>query len=140
MSENTTAITVTNIMSAGSGTTVCSIVPEKGNRAQAKTVYNAMNNPTHRLKDFINKKILIENVLVEITNIVDEETGEFEKVPRTVLIAPDGTSYSAVSKGVFNSIRNAYLAFGDAPWEGGIEFEVKQVSVGRGNMLTLEMV
>lgn len=143
MSENTTnetAITVANLMNQNAGAMLCSVTPEPGNKEQAKMVYNAMNNPTHKVSDFINKKILVENVLIEVNDLLDDETGEIERVPRTVLISPDGTSYTATSKGIFNSIKNAYVSLGQAPWVGGIEFEVKQVAVGRGQMLTLAMV
>lgn len=135
-----TAITIANVVNAQAGTSLCSIKPEPGNKEQAKVIFNAMNNPTHNLRDFVNKKILVENVLIEIADILSEDTGEIDRVPRTVLIAPDGTSYRATSKGVFTSIKNAYMALGEAPWNGGIEFEVKQKAVGRGQMLTLEMV
>ena len=135
-----TAITIANVVNAQAGTSLCSIKPEPGNKEQAKVVFNAMNNPTHNLRDFVNKKILVENVLIEIADILNVDTGEIDRVPRTVLIAPDGTSYQATSKGVFTSIKNAYVALGDAPWKDGVEFEVKQKTVGRGQMLTLEMV
>ena len=139
-SENMAIVSVGTIMNQQPGTMLCSIAPKPGDRDAAKVVYNAMNNPTHNLRDFVNKNIVVENVLIEVNDILNEESGEIDRVPRTVLISPDGISYSAISKGVFNSIKNAYLAFGDAPWEGGIEFEVKQVSVGSGQMLTLQMV
>ena len=138
MSE--TAITVATIMNEQPGTSICSIQAEPGNTQQAKTIYNAMNNPTYRVKDFINKVILIENVLIEVNDLLNDETGEVDRVPRTVLISPTGESYTATSKGIFTSIKNAYQALGPAPWLGGIEFEVKQKQVGKGQMLTLEMV
>ncbi len=136
--ENALA-TVGTIMNNQPGTSICSIKPEPGNVELAKTVFNAMNNPTHKLADFVNKKITVANYLIEVTEIADEDTGAIATVPRTVLISPDGESYMATSKGVFNSIRNAVAVLGDAPWEG-IEFEVKQQKVGRGQMLTLLMV
>lgn len=138
--ESTAIVSIGTIMNQQPGTMLCSIAPKPGDKEQAKIVYNAMNNPTHNLRDFVNKSIKVENVLIEINDILNDETGEVDRVPRTVLISPDGTSYRATSRGVFNSIKNAYLAFGEAPWEGGIDFEVKQISVGRGQMLTLEMV
>ena len=140
MAEETTALSIATIMNEQPGTMLCSIQAEPGNKDQAKIVYNAMNNPTHKLSDFINKRIVVENVLIEVNDLMNDETGEIDRVPRTVLISPDGTSYRATSKGVFNSIRNAYLALGSAPWPGGVEFEVKQTAVGRGQMLTLAMV
>lgn len=138
--ENTALASVATIMNAQPGTSICSIKPEPGNKEVAKTVYNAMNNPTHKLGDFVNKKIVVQNYLIEIAEIADEDTGVLATVPRTVLISPDGTSYVATSKGIFNSVRNAVNALGNAPWGDGVEFEVKQQKVGRGNMLTLAMV
>lgn len=138
--EENAIVSISTIMNEQPGTMLCSIQPEPGNKEQSRIVFNAMNNPTHNLRDFVNKKIVIENVLIEVSDIMDDDTGEIDRVPRTVLISPDGTSYRATSKGVFNSVKNAYVAFGPAPWKGGIEFEVKQISVGRGQMLTLEMV
>lgn len=138
MTENA-IVNISTIMNEQPGTALCSIIPEPGNKEQAKSIYNAMNNPTYKISDFVNKKIIVENVLIEVNDVLNEDTGEVDRVPRTVLISPDGTSYQATSKGIFTSIKNAYQAFGAAPWPGGIEFEVKQVKVGRGNMLTLTM-
>lgn len=137
--ETTTLATVSTIMNNQPGTSICSIKPD-GNKETAKIVFNAMNNPTHKLSDFVNKKIVVSNYLIEIVEIADEDTGAISVVPRTVLIAPDGESYMANSKGIFNSVRNAVNALGDAPWGDGVTFEVKQQKVGRGNMLTLVMV
>lgn len=138
--EEKALATVATIMNSQPGTSICSIKPEPGNVELAKTVFNALNNPTHKLADFVNKKISVENYLIEVSEIADEDTGIMATCPRTVLITPEGESYTATSKGVFNSIRNAVAVLGDAPWESGITFEVKQQKVGRGNMLTLLMV
>lgn len=139
MSENM-AITPATIMTENVGASMCSIAVEPGNIEKAKLVYNAMNNPTHKLSDFINQTILVENVLIETAEVANEDTGEVERAAKCVLIAPDGTSYFAMSKGIFNSIKNLYFTLGNAPWEGGIELAVKQVQAGKGKMLTLEMV
>lgn len=138
MSENK-ALALATIMNDQPGTSMCTITPEEGNMEQAKVVYSAMNNPTHQLSDFINKEVTVENFLVEVTEMEDDETGELKNTPKCVLIAPSGESYLAHSKGVFNSLRNACVAFGMAPWTGGLKFTVKQVKVGRGNMLTLDI-
>ena len=140
MTEQSTAITISTIMNEQPGTSICSIVPEPGNREQAKAVFNAMNNPTGRIRDMVNMPIVVENVLIEVNDLLDDETGEITRVPRCVLITPKGERYTATSKGILTSIKNAYQAFGPAPWAGGIEFVVKQESVGRGTMLKLEMV
>lgn len=135
-----TAITPANIMSENVGASMCSVKVEPGNMEKAKLVYNAMNNPTHKLSDFINQKILVENVLIQTAEVANEDTGEVERAAKCVLIAPDGTSYFAMSKGIFQAITNLYFTLGNAPWDGGIELMVKQVQAGKGKMLTLEMV
>lgn len=140
MSEAMEIVQISTLMNEQAGTMLCTIDASNATPADRKTVFNAMNNPTHKVSDFINKVITVENVLIEVNDLLDDETGEINRVPRTVLISPDGTSYTATSKGIFNSIKNAFNAFGAAPWKGGIDFEVKQVQVGRGQMLSLEMV
>lgn len=121
------------------GQTVCSIQPT-GNRKEDARIFSAMNNPEFRIANFINKKICVTDVLVEIREILNEDTGEIETAPRVVLIDEDGKAYQAVSKGIFNAVRNAFNVFGAAPWDPALEIEVKQVAVGKGSMLTFDVV
>lgn len=121
------------------GQTVCSITPT-GNRKEDARIFAALNNPGCRIADFINKKIKVANVLIEIREIFNEESGEIETVPRVVLIDDDGKAYQAVSIGIFNAVKNAYQVFGAAPWEPALEIEIKQVSVGKGSMLTFDVL
>ena len=102
-------------------------------------LYNASNNPDHKVGDFINKNIKVKDVLVEAIDIVDEETGEVERAPRVVLIDDKGKAYQAVSMGIFNAVKKAIQIFGEPTWEEPIEFTVKQVSVKNGSMLTLDV-
>ena len=91
MAENN-AIALATIMNDQPGTSMCTITPDPGNMEQAKVIYNAMNNPTHKLSDFVNKEIVVENFLVEVTEMANEETGELTNAPKCVLISPDGVS------------------------------------------------
>ena len=136
MSETTelATVTVTNIAAAPVGSMVCSIKPD-GNRETAAKIYAAMNNPEHRLADFINKKISVTDYLIEVA-----ETGEISIVPRVVLIAEDGKSYQATSYGIANSVRNLVQAVGNAPWQPALQLEVKQRPTKRGSMLTLALI
>lgn len=136
----TQELAIGTILSSQVGTSLSSINVEKATDEDKKKVFNAMNNPSHKLSDFINKKIKVENIYIETAEYLNDETGEVEIAPRIVLIAPDGDSYFASSKGILNSLKNVYAAFGPAPWKGGLEFEVKQKAVGKGKALTLEMV
>ena len=136
MSEN--AIIISNVdtaMNAEPGTMICSI-EASDDRAQQARIFNAMNDPDCRVADFINKTIEVQDVLIEIRELLNEESGEIVRVPRVVLISPDGTSYQATSQGIFTSVKNAFHAFGAAPWKPALKFEIKQKPVKNGSMLT----
>ena len=121
------------------GKMVCSIQPT-GNRKEDAKIFAALNNPEFKIANFINKRIKVQNILVEIREILNEDSGEIETAPRVVLIAEDGKAYQAVSKGIFNAVKNACEVFGSAPWEPPLEIEVKQVAVGKGSMLTFDVI
>ena len=121
------------------GQTVCSIAPT-GNRKEDARIFSALNNPEYRLANFINKKIAVTDVLIEIRELLNEESGEIETAPRVVLIDEDGKAYQAVSKGIFNAVKNAYHVFGAAPWNPALVVEVKQIPVGKGSMLTFDVM
>lgn len=138
MADNNALATVA-VTSDNIGKMVCSIQPT-GNRKEDAKIFAALNNPEFRIANFINKRIKVQNVLVEIREIMNEETGEIDTAPRVVLISDDGKAYQAVSKGVFNAVKNAYEVFGKAPWEPPLEIEIKQIAVGKGSMLTFDVV
>lgn len=129
---------INKAMSEGAGAVICSI--DNSTREGAKRVYNAMNNPKYKVADYINKTIEITDVFIEIVDMLSEETGEIATVPRTVLIDAKGEGYQATSKGIFDSVRKAYNAFGAAPWEPALKIEIKQKPVARGSMLLFDVV
>lgn len=139
MTETTNALAMVSATAENVGKTVCSITPT-GNRKEDARIFSALNNPEYRIANFINKKIAVTDVLVEIRELLNEESGEIETAPRVVLIDEDGKAYQAVSKGIFNAVQNAYRVFGAAPWEPALEIEIKQVAVGKGSMLTFDVV
>ena len=147
MTDNNTSIQLANaeainaistIVSAEAGATFCSIVND-GTRENASKFYNAMNNPEFRVADFINKVIKVKDVLVEIRDLINEETGEVDRVPRVVLIDDEGKGYQATSKGIYSAVKNAYIAFGAAPWDDPLEFTIKQRPTKNGSMLTADI-
>lgn len=104
--------------------------------------YNAMANADEKLTDHVGESIDLRHVYVEAINCVDEKTGESTVCPRIVLIAKDGTTYQAVSKGIFGSLRQIFQMFG-APetWEFALRVKVKQSRTRRGYTVnTLEAV
>lgn len=124
-------------LSAESPSTYCSV--QGGDRKAKALVYNAMNNPTHRVGDCINKKLMIKDVLAEVIELENEETGEMQQVPRVVLIDENGESYQAVSTGIFNAVKKAIAVFGAPTWDEPLPIVIKQVSLGKNQMLTFDI-
>lgn len=112
---------------------------------QKALYYNATSSPDFRISDCINKTINVKDIFVEMVEMEKKledgtGTGEFELVPRIVLIDTDGRSYTAVSKGVFAALRRLCMVYGMPTWESGISIMVMQVTRGKNKMLTLKVV
>lgn len=134
------ATTTANILAAPTGAMVTSIKADPGDRAAAAKLFTAMNNPNHNISDHINEEIPVRDFLIEMTDMVDEQTGEVDTAPRCVFVTPEGDSYQAVSVGMANVLRNLVAAFGPAPWEPPITIKIKQQKVKRGSMLTADVI
>lgn len=127
------------LVAQGVGASFCSINADPNDRKAASKVFNALNNPDHRVADFINKKIAVKDVLVEISEVVNESTGEIETAPRVVLIDDKGEAYQSVSVGMFGAVKNAIKVFGQPTWEPPLDVIIKQKPVGKGSMLTFDI-
>ena len=140
MAEEVTAIVSTDLskeLSAHATSVYCSV--QGGDRKTKALVYNASNNPEHKVADYINKVIMVKDVLVELIQVENEETGATEQAPRVVLIDDKGAAYQAVSAGMFSAIKKAIQIFGEPTWDEPLPMLIKQVSVKRGSMLTAEV-
>ena len=112
----------------------------KGETVEEKSkLFNAMNNPDHRISDMIGKVIVIRDVFVEEVEMTNEETGEVVKAPRIVVIDIKGESYQAVSVGVMSAFKKLFKLFGPPTWEKGIPLEVRQLKKGKNNILTFSI-
>lgn len=118
-------------MSQGAASMYCSL--KAGTREEKARVFNASNNPTHKVGDFINQVIEVKDVLCEVVNVDGEEA------IRTVLIDKNGESYQAVSAGIFNALKKAVQMFGTPTWDEPLPVLIKQVKVGKGTMLTFDV-
>lgn len=121
------------------GKRYCSITPT-GDRKKDSRIFSAINNPEYRIADYINKQLSITDVLVEIRELLNEETGTIEVAPRVVLIDSEGHSYQATSKGILNAVQSAFIVYGNAPWDPALEIVIKQRPVKSGSMLTFDVV
>lgn len=106
-----------------------------------KAFFNAIQNPDKQLRDEINKKIDLVNVYIAPVMLESsEEPGVKVQCPRIVLFGADGTSYTCVSVGVYNSLKSLFQTFGDpGEWDEPITVEVKQVNRGTNQLLTLKV-
>ena len=102
-------------------------------------VFNAANNPQHKVADFINKKIMLKDIYAETLELVNRETGEIDKAPRIVLIDDKGEAYETVSVGMFSALKKLIATFGEPTWETPIPVVVQQEKVANGSMLTLSV-
>ena len=127
---------VKDTLSQNSTTAYCSL--KAATMREKAMLYNAMANPTHRLGDYINVTIFVRDVYVELIELSDELTGEVTMAPRIVLIDTGNETFQAVSKGIYNSLSRLIQTFGEPTWEGGLPLKVKQVSLGKNQLLTLE--
>lgn len=102
-------------------------------------LYNAASNPTHKLKDNVNTRILMRDVVVELA-VVNNEDGEQVPAPRVVIIDDDGDSYASVSVGLYNSLKRLFALFGTPDmWDAPLPIIPKLVSTKKGQVLTLEV-
>lgn len=102
-------------------------------------LFNAMNNPDERIANMINKKIMAKDLYIEVVNCTNTETGEVTACPRIVIIDDQGKSYQAVSIGIYSALKKVIQVFGSPTWEKPIPLEVKQITKGVKNMLTLNV-
>ena len=116
---------------------MCSIKAET--MEEKALVFNAANNPQHKVADFINKKIMVKDIYAETLELVNKETGEIDKAPRIVLIDEAGEAYECVSVGMFSALKKLIATFGEPTWEQPIPVVVKQEKVANGSMLTISV-
>lgn len=121
-------------------TAYCSMVVES---VEDKVkVYNAMSNAAESLSEHIGEEIPIRHVYVDVIQCENEKTGEKENCPRIVLIAQDGQTFQAVSRGIFGSLKRIFQMFGTPDtWDFALVVKPRRVKTRRGYYTnTLEAV
>ena len=111
-------------------------------------LYKVINGEGKKLKECVNSTIKIKDIYCDVAVLkrVNEKGEEVEeKAPRIVIIADDGQIYTAISKGIFNSVKQIVGIFGDASeWDEPLEVKVNLRSRTRNgqtfNILTLDVI
>lgn len=112
-----------------------------------KRFYNAVENPSQKLADFINKKIVIKDVSMEFCEL-QEKDDEGHPIPdcfkpavKTVIVTPDGTGVFSTSMGLAKALYSLFNIFGTPDtWEEPLTCVVKQVDIGKNRTFRLEVV
>lgn len=94
------------------------------------------------LSENLGKTIMLENVVVQIIEMPDEKTGVLTEVPRIILVDADGTTYHAISNGIFKSLENTFALLGQpAAWEEALPVQVSEERSRTGfRFMTLNVV
>lgn len=113
-------------------------------QAGKKKLYHVKNRPDHNISEFINKKIRIKDIYIDVNARVQKDgdnAGVVENKPRTILIDDKGESYIAgVSIGIYQAVKEIIRTFGDpSTWDEPLEVTVVQVKTPKGNMLSLDV-
>ncbi len=83
--------------------------------------------------DNLGKSIMLRNVVVQPIEMADEKTGELTTVPRIILVDEDGTSYAAISSGIFRSLENIFGILGQpSEWPEALEVHVSEAKSRAG--------
>lgn len=116
-----------------------SLIPK--DKKEETILFNAINNPDYKISDFINTEIVVQNVICEMVQCTNKETGEISSVPRIILITPNNETYQAVSVGIYNSMKKVFAIKGlPETWEEPIKIKIQQVTRGERKMLTFVLV
>lgn len=112
-----------------------------------KKFFNAVENPSKKLSDFINKKIVIKDISMQFTEIQERDDDgnpipdHFKSAVKTVIVTPDGTGVFSTSMGLARALYSLFSIFGTPEtWEEPLTCVVKQVEIGKNRTFKLEVV
>lgn len=107
---------------------------------QAVAFYNAVTNPTGKLKEHINETLNLVHVSVELIE-VKREDGSANIAPRIVLVTDAGESYSCVSVGVYSALKRIFSLFGTPDtWKNPLPIKPVLQAIKKGQVLSIQLV
>ena len=81
-------------------------------RADKMAMLRAINDSSPLL-DAVGKEIAVVDVIMQAVEIANEQTGTIEDAARITLIDDKGEAYHATSKGIFQSLKQAFAVLGE---------------------------
>lgn len=100
--------------------------------------YNAVNQADTTLKENVNKPIKMTDVIVSVGSQVDDD-GNINQVPRICIFDADGTTYHAMSWGVYRSICRIRSLFGTLHFDDPITIIPVEMKTKNGFSMTLKI-
>lgn len=123
-SEIATISSAVNALNHGEVSVYSSI---KGEDFTSKTRVLTATTNAEQLADHLGETILLKDVVVQAIEVTNELSGELEEAARIILIAEDGTSYAAVSGGIFKALTNMFGILGEPNvWPNALPVQVVQ--------------
>lgn len=118
----------------------------KGDDFASKARVLAATTNAVRLDDNLGKTILLKDVVAQAITVNNEDakTGEVteEEAVRVILLDEDGTSYAAVSTGIFKALTNMFGILGQPhTWPHALPVQVVEEKSRRGfKFFTIKLV
>lgn len=107
---------------------------------QAVAFYNAVTNPTGKLKEHINETLNLVHVSIEPIE-VKREDGTTNIAPRSVLVTDAGESYSCASVGVYAALKRIFSLFGTPDtWKNPLPIKPVLQATKKGQVLSIQLV
>lgn len=107
---------------------------------QAVAFYNAVTNPTGKLKEHINETLNLVHVSVEPIEVKGED-GTENIAPRIVLVTDAGESYSCVSVGVYAALKRIFSLFGTPDtWTKPLPIKPVLQAIKKGQVMSIQLV
>lgn len=111
-------------------------------------LFKVMNGEGKKIKECVNSVIEISDIYCDVAVLKRRQADGSEieeKAPRIVIIDKDGVTYTAISKGIFNSVRQIVGIFGDCcDWTEPVKAKVVLKSRTKDgqtyNILTLDVI
>lgn len=107
---------------------------------QAVAFYNAVTNPTGKLKEHINEMFNLVHVSIEPIKLENED-GTAKIAPRIVLVTDAGESYSCVSVGVYAALKRIFSLFGTPDtWSKPLPIKPVLQATKKGQVLSIQLI
>ena len=107
---------------------------------QAVAFYNAVTNPTGKLKEHINETLNLVHVSVEPIEVKGED-GTANIAPRIVLVTDAGESYSCVSVGMYAVLKRIFSLFGTPDtWSKPLPIKPVLQATKKGQVLSIQLI